>query len=101
MIALKSIPFYFNFSFSTIEIVVSHMTELAVLEHLHLKTFKIPDEKERYEPQVFRDAIIAGLEDVGNNHDQLLKYLCDTATGKLDVKRLVGCQIFITCHGNI
>lgn len=45
------------------------------------------DEKERYEPQVFRDAIIAGLEDVGNNHDQLLKYLCDTATGKLDVKR--------------
>jgi len=45
------------------------------------------DEKERYEPQVFRDAIIAGLEDVGNNHDQLLKYLCDTATGKFDVKR--------------
>lgn len=47
------------------------------------------DEKERYEPQVFRDAIISGLEDVGNNHDQLLKYLCDTATVKLDVKRSV------------
>lgn len=45
------------------------------------------DEKERYEPQVFRDAIITGLEDIGNNHDLILKYLCDTATGKLDVKR--------------
>jgi len=45
------------------------------------------DEKERYEPTLFRDAIIAGSEDVGNNHDQILRYLCDTATGKLDVKR--------------
>lgn len=45
------------------------------------------DEKERYEPAVFRDAIITGLEDVGNNHDQILRYLCETATGKLDVKR--------------
>lgn len=45
------------------------------------------DEKERYEPTVFRDAIITGLEDVGNNHDQILKYLCDATTGKLDVKR--------------
>ena len=61
------------------------------------------DEKERYEPQVFRDAIIAGLEDVGNNHDQLLKYLCDTATGKLDVKRFedsyvnfeIACAMFV------
>lgn len=45
------------------------------------------DEKERYEPHIFRDAIIAALEDVGNSHDLILKYLCDTATGKLDVKR--------------
>eukprot|EP00116_Pleurobrachia_bachei_P004694 sb/3464956/ len=46
-----------------------------------------PDEKEKWEPQVFRDAIIAGLEDVGSDHEQLCKYLCETAVVKFDVKR--------------
>jgi len=45
------------------------------------------DEKEKWEPQVFRDAIIAGLEDVGSDHEQLCKYLCETAVVKFDVKR--------------
>lgn len=45
------------------------------------------DEKERFEPAVFRDAIITGLEEVGNNHELINKYLCETATAKLDVKR--------------
>lgn len=45
------------------------------------------DERERYEPSVFRDSIIYGLEDVGNKPDLILRYLIETATNKLDVKR--------------
>lgn len=44
------------------------------------------DEKEKYDPTGFRDAILLGLEKAGNDLDAISKYL-DTAGSKLDYRR--------------
>lgn len=44
------------------------------------------DEKEKYDPTGFRDAVIAGLEKTGGDLDQISKYL-DSAGNKLDYRR--------------
>ena len=44
------------------------------------------DEKEKYDPSGFRDAVIAGLEKAGNDLEAISKYL-DTAGSKLDYRR--------------
>lgn len=50
-----------------------------------LKTRK-RDEKEKYDPSSFRDAIIQGLTETGNDLDLVAKYL-DLQGGKLDFRR--------------
>lgn len=44
------------------------------------------DEKEKYDPTGFRDAVIAGLEATGGDLDAISKYL-DIAGNKLDYRR--------------
>lgn len=44
------------------------------------------DEKEKYDPTGFRDAVIAGLEKTGGDLDAISKYL-DSAGNKLDYRR--------------
>lgn len=44
------------------------------------------DEKEKYDPTGFRDAVIAGLEKNGNDLESISKYL-DSAGNKLDYRR--------------
>lgn len=44
------------------------------------------DEKEKYDPTGFRDAVIAGLEKSGNDLESISKYL-DIAGNKLDYRR--------------
>ncbi|OXU32042.1 hypothetical protein TSAR_004340 [Trichomalopsis sarcophagae] len=48
--------------------------------------FVIADEKEKYDPTGFRDAVISGLEKAGNDLEAISKYL-DTAGSKLDYRR--------------
>ena len=48
-------------------------------------SIKILDEKEKYDPTGFRDAVIAGLEKA-EDLEQISKYL-DTAGNKLDYRR--------------
>ena len=44
------------------------------------------DEKEKYDPTGFRDAVLLGLEKAGNDLEAISKYL-DTAGSKLDYRR--------------
>ena len=45
-----------------------------------------PDEKEKYDPAGFRDALLAGLTKAGTDLDAIYKFL-DTAGSKLDYRR--------------
>lgn len=46
----------------------------------------IADEKEKYDPNGFRDALVQGLERSGGDLDAAYKYL-DSAGSKLDYRR--------------
>ncbi|XP_014785883.1 eIF5-mimic protein 2 [Octopus bimaculoides] len=56
-----------------------------ILSGQRLKTRK-RDEKEKYDPSSFRDAIILGLNECSNDLEQVSKYL-DTAGSRLDYRR--------------
>lgn len=45
-----------------------------------------PDEKEKYDPNGFRDALVQGLERAGGDLDAAYKFL-DAAGSKLDYRR--------------
>jgi hypothetical protein len=45
-----------------------------------------PDEKEKYDPAGFRDAVLQGLNKAGTDLDAVSKFL-DTAGSKLDYRR--------------
>ncbi|KAK0090913.1 hypothetical protein PV325_000079 [Microctonus aethiopoides] len=64
---------------------MSQKVEKPVLSGQRIKTRK-RDEKEKYDPTGFRDAILLGLEKAGNDLDAISKYL-DTAGSKLDYRR--------------
>lgn len=57
------------------------MAETAFHEYL-----PIPDEKEKYDPIGFRDAVIAGIDKSGGDLEAISKFL-DTAGNKLDYRR--------------
>ena len=63
---------------------MSQKAERPVLQGQRIKTRK-RDEKEKYDPTGFRDAVIAGLEKA-EDLEQISKYL-DTAGNKLDYRR--------------
>lgn len=51
-----------------------------------LSLFIITDEKEKYDPVGFRDSILAGFAEAGDDLDSIYKYL-DSAGSKLDYRR--------------
>lgn len=64
---------------------MSQKTERPVLSGQRIKTRK-RDEKEKYDPTGFRDAVIAGLQKAGGDLEAISKYL-DIAGNKLDYRR--------------
>lgn len=64
---------------------MSQKIERPVLSGQRIKTRK-RDEKEKYDPTGFRDAVIEGLETTGGDLEKIFKYL-DTAGNKLDYRR--------------
>ncbi|KAL0269747.1 UNVERIFIED_CONTAM: hypothetical protein PYX00_007381 [Menopon gallinae] len=66
-------------------ICMSQKAEKPVLSGQRIKTRK-RDEKEKYDPTGFRDAVIQGLEEAGNDLDAVWKFL-NAAGSKLDYRR--------------
>ncbi|KAH8306453.1 hypothetical protein KR018_011692 [Drosophila ironensis] len=64
---------------------MSQKTERPVLSGQRIKTRK-RDEREKYDPTGFRDAVIAGLEKTEGDLEQISKFL-DSAGNKLDYRR--------------
>ncbi|XP_034234845.1 protein krasavietz [Thrips palmi] len=64
---------------------MSQKTEKPVLSGQRIKTRK-RDEKEKYDPQGFRDSVLLGLDKAGTDLEAVSKYL-DTAGSKLDYRR--------------
>ncbi|KDR20399.1 protein krasavietz [Zootermopsis nevadensis] len=64
---------------------MSQKTEKPVLSGQRIKTRK-RDEKEKYDPAGFRDAVLQGLNKAGTDLDAVSKFL-DTAGSKLDYRR--------------
>lgn len=58
------------------------------------------DEKERYDPIGFRDAIISGLDKCSNDFEAISRYL-DNAGNKLDYRRYGECLFDILIAGGI
>ncbi|XP_035224255.1 basic leucine zipper and W2 domain-containing protein 1-like [Stegodyphus dumicola] len=64
---------------------MSQKIEKPTLSGQRIKTRK-RDEKEKYDPASFRDAILQGLSETGSDLEQVSKFL-DTAGSKLDYRR--------------
>lgn len=64
---------------------MSQKTEKPTLSGQRIKTRK-RDEKEKYDPASFRDAVLQGLNDTGSDLEQVSKFL-DVAGSKLDYRR--------------
>lgn len=60
----------------------------------------LADEKEKYDPTGFRDAIIQGLEKCSNDLEAISKYL-DGAGNKLDYRRYGECLFDILIAGGL
>lgn len=58
------------------------------------------DEKEKYNPNAFRDAIVQGLNEAGKDIDQITKFL-DAAGGKLNYRRYAEALFDILFAGGI
>jgi len=78
---------------------MSQKVEKPVLSGQRIKTRK-RDEKERYDPVGFRDAIIAGLDKCSNDFEAISRYL-DSAGNKLDYRRYGECLFDILIAGGI
>ncbi len=68
-------------------------------------SFSVPDEKEKFEPTVFRDTIVSGLNEAGGDLDAVTKFL-DVTGSRLDYRRyadtlfdiLVAGSMLAGCH---
>lgn len=60
----------------------------------------ISDEKERYDPVGFRDAIIAGLDKSAKDFESISRFL-DIAGNKLDYRRYGECLFDILIAGGL
>ncbi|VEN35271.1 unnamed protein product [Callosobruchus maculatus] len=78
---------------------MSQKVEKPVLSGQRIKTRK-RDEKERYDPTGFRDAIISGLDKCSNDFEAISRYL-DGAGNKLDYRRYGECLFDILIAGGI
>jgi len=78
---------------------MSQKVEKPVLSGQRIKTRK-RDEKERYDPVGFRDAIISGLDKCSNDLEAISRFL-DSAGNKLDYRRYGECLFDILIAGGI
>ncbi|XP_019870929.1 protein krasavietz isoform X2 [Aethina tumida] len=78
---------------------MSQKVEKPVLSGQRIKTRK-RDEKERYDPIGFRDAIISGLDKCSNDFEGISRFL-DSAGNKLDYRRYGECLFDILIAGGI
>lgn len=78
---------------------MSQKAEKPTLSGQRIKTRK-RDEKEKYDPVAFRDTIIRGFNEAGNDLDKVSKYL-DTAGSKLDYRRYAETLFDILFAGGI
>jgi hypothetical protein len=78
---------------------MSQKTEKPVLSGQRIKTRK-RDEKEKYDPVGFRDAVLQGFNEAGGDLDKLSKYL-DSAGAKLDYRRYADTLFDILFAGGI
>lgn len=78
---------------------MSQKAEKPVLSGQRIKTRK-RDEKEKYDPTGFRDAIISGLVKCANDLDAISKFL-DAAGNKLDYRRYGECLFDILIAGGL
>ncbi|CRK99797.1 CLUMA_CG013105, isoform A [Clunio marinus] len=76
--------FFYRAVYKSVIYCMSQKAERPVLQGQRIKTRK-RDEKEKYDPTGFRDAVIAGLEKA-EDLEQISKFL-DTAGNKLDYRR--------------
>jgi hypothetical protein len=78
---------------------MSQKVEKPTLTGQRIKTRK-RDEKEKYDPSSFRDAIVQGLTEANGNNDQVSKYL-DTAASRLDYRRYADTLFDVLFAGGI
>jgi hypothetical protein len=78
---------------------MSQKTEKPSLTGHRIKTRK-RDEKEKYDPSAFRDAILQGLNEANNDIDQVSKFL-DLAGSRLDYRRYAEPLLDILFAGGI
>lgn len=78
---------------------MSQKTERPVLSGQRIKTRK-RDEKEKYDPSAFRDAILQGIAEAEENLDQVSKFL-DSAGSRLDYRRYAETLFDILFAGGI
>merc|ERR1712071_231157 len=76
---------YFDYIGGLIVCCMSQKTEKPTLSGQRIKTRK-RDEKEKYDPLGFRDIILAGFAEAGDDLDSIWKYL-DVSGSKLDYRR--------------
>ena len=65
-----------------------------------INIFVLSDEKEKYDPAAFRDAVVQGLNEAGTDLDQVSKYL-DTAGNRLNYRRYAETLFDILFAGGI
>jgi len=60
----------------------------------------VPDEKEKFEPTVFRDTIVQGLNEAGSDLEAIAKFL-DSAGSRLDYRRYADTLFDILVAGSM
>lgn len=60
----------------------------------------VPDEKEKFEPTVFRDTIVQGLNEAGNDLEAIAKFL-DATGSRLDYRRYADTLFDILVAGSM
>lgn len=67
---------------------------------LSLSFLSVSDEKEKFEPTVFRDTIVQGLNEAGNDLEAIAKFL-DAAGSRLDYRRYADTLFDILVAGSM
>lgn len=65
-----------------------------------LSFFSVADEKEKFEPTVFRDTIVQGLNEAGNDLEAIAKFL-DATGSRLDYRRYADTLFDILVAGSM
>lgn len=67
---------------------------------LSFSFISVPDEKEKFEPTVFRDTIVQGLNEAGSDLEAIAKFL-DATGSRLDYRRYADTLFDILVAGSM